>query len=92
MVAAYYGISGYVAGMDAERENWRIWTTLRCGARFLGQDMSSYTNEAGLIDIGRAGCSDGRFLAKFDEIREAAARPTPPEEWRGFGEVFQSKL
>ena len=89
LVAAYYGISGYVAALDADRETWRIWTTLRCGERFLGQDMSSNTNEAGLIDIGRAGCSDGRFLATVEEIRMAAARSEPPAERLRFGEVFR---
>jgi hypothetical protein len=42
VVAAYYGISGYKAAMDDEYEKQKLWTTLRCGERFLGQDMSSY--------------------------------------------------
>jgi hypothetical protein len=39
--------------------------------------MSAYTNEFGLIDIGRAGCANDRFLATWDEIREANASPEP---------------
>jgi hypothetical protein len=94
LVAAYYGITGYMAAMDVEQENRRLWTTLRCGERFLGQDMSRYAgpdpDRPEVIDIGRAGCSNGRFLATFYEIREALAHPDPPEP--GFGQVFQYKL
>jgi hypothetical protein len=43
LVAAYYGISDYMAAVNSNAEDMRIWTTLRCGERFLGQDMSSYT-------------------------------------------------
>jgi hypothetical protein len=95
LVAAYYGISGYMAAMNAEYEKQKFWTTLRCGERFLGQDMSSYSSPSRpeVIDIGRAGCSNSTFWATFDEIREALARPEPPPElWRGFGEVFRFKL
>jgi hypothetical protein len=42
----------------AAAENWKLWGTLRCDERFLDRDMSEYTKGAGLIDIGRAGCSD----------------------------------
>jgi hypothetical protein len=92
LVAGYYAITGYMAALDAEQENRKLWNTLRCGERFLGQDMSAYTNAAGLIDIGRAGCSDDRFLASFEEIRRAVARPDPPDDWRGFREVFRYNL
>jgi hypothetical protein len=62
-------------------KNWtddtRLWKVLRCGGQFLGKDMTAYTNEYGLIDIVRAGCSDARFLARLDEIRDAMNQPTP---------------
>ena len=44
LVAAYYGITAHVAAHDADREEWKFWNTLRCGERFLGQDMSSYAS------------------------------------------------
>ncbi|MDP2355736.1 MAG: hypothetical protein Q8M31_06700 [Beijerinckiaceae bacterium] len=58
-------------------ETTRIWKGLRCGSQFLGKDMTAYTNEFGLVDIGRAGCSDGNFLARSDEIRQALNEPAP---------------
>ena len=58
-------------------DNARNWKVLRCGSQFLGKDMTAYTNEHGLIDIGRAGCSEGKFLTRFDEIREAMNQPAP---------------
>jgi hypothetical protein len=79
-VASHFDV---IKEQDRLRKNWtddtRLWKTLRCGSQFLGKDMTAYTNEYGLIDIGRAGCSDGRFLARFDEIREAMKQPAPPK-------------
>jgi hypothetical protein len=93
LVAAYYGIHAYMAGVIVKQENRRLagnWTTLRCAERFLGQDMSRYTNEAGLIDIGGAGCSDRPFLATFEEIREAVASPASPS--LSLGAVYRDLL
>jgi hypothetical protein len=94
VVAAYYGISGYLAAIDAEQANRKLWSTLQCGERFLGQDMSRFASPSRpeVIDIGKAGCSNSSFFATFDEIREAVTRSDPPAEWRGFGEVFSFKL
>jgi hypothetical protein len=94
VVAAYYCISGYLAALEAEQANRKLWSTLQCGERFLGQDMSKFASPARpeVIDIGKAGCSNSNFFATFDEIREAVARRDPPAEWRGFGEVFPFKL
>jgi len=95
LVAAYYGITGYMTAIKSEQENQRMWMTLRCGERFLDRDMSRYAIDPSrpeVIDIGKAGCSDGRFLATFEEIRGALASPEPPEWWRGFGHVFRSEL
>jgi hypothetical protein len=90
LVGAYCVISGYMVALDADRETWRIWNTLRCGERFLGQDMSSYASpvRSDVIDIGRAGCSTSTFWASYDEIRAAVARSGPPAEDLRFGEVF----
>jgi hypothetical protein len=63
------------SGNRAANNDWQLWNTLRCGKRFLDQDMSKFTNDFGNIDIGKAGCSDRSFLANFDEIRDAIARP-----------------
>ena len=90
VVAAYYGISAHVAAQNDAWEDWKIWNTLRCGERFLGRDMSAYTNEAGLIDIGKAGCSNDRFLATFDEIRTALASAEPSGD--RYSQVFWPKL
>jgi hypothetical protein len=90
LVAAYFGITAHVAAQNAASESWKLWFTLRCGERFLGQDMSAYTNASGLIDIGKAGCSNDRFLATFDEIREALASAEPSGD--RYGEVFWPKL
>src|SRR5262245_13289100 len=83
LVAAYYGTAAHFAAQNAAAEDINIWITLRCGERFLGQDMSRFTNEAGLIDIGKAGCDlEGkRFLARFDEIRKAVATAEPPNPY-----------
>jgi NADH:ubiquinone oxidoreductase subunit 3 (subunit A) len=88
LVAAFYGIMGYMAGVVAEQANRKAWTTLRCGERFLDQDMSRFKNKDGLIDIGSAGCSDQPFLATFEEIREAVASPAPPS-LPGLGGVYR---
>jgi hypothetical protein len=94
LVAAYYGISGYFAALDVEKANRKLWSTLQCGERFLGQDMTRFASPSRpeVIDIGKAGCSNSSFFATFDEIREAVARPDPPAEGRGFGDVFPFKL
>jgi hypothetical protein len=52
--------------------------------------MSAYTNEYGLIDIGKAGCSSDRFLATFDEIRTARASAEPSGD--RYSQVFWPKL
>ena len=90
LVAAYFGITAHVAAHDAASEEWKLWFTLRCGERFLGQDMRDYTNAAGLIDIGKAGCSNDRFLATFDEIRTALASADPSGD--RYSQVFWPKL
>jgi hypothetical protein len=92
LIAVYYAISGYFEAVNADKETWRIWTTLRCGGHLLGKDVSGYTNEYGLIDLGRAGCSSKSFLATFEEIRMANARPKPPPDQLRFGDVFQFHL
>jgi hypothetical protein len=90
LIAVYCVISGYIAALDADRETWRIWGTLRCGERFLGQDMTSYASpvRSDVIDIGRAGCSNSTFWASYDEIRAAVAHSEPPAEDLRFGKVF----
>jgi hypothetical protein len=90
LVAAYYGIAAHLAAENAGYEDWKLWKTLRCGERFLDKDMSSYTNDGVVFDIGRAGCSDTRFLATFNEIRMAIAQ-TDPSDSR-YAEVFWPKF
>jgi len=69
LVAIYYGITGYMAVMEREQANWKLWNTLRCGARFLDQDMSKYTSPVRpeVIDIGRVARMSvfGRRATKF---------------------------
>jgi hypothetical protein len=91
-VAAYYGISAHVAANDADWENRKLWSTLRCGERFLGRDMSSYASSVRpeVIDIGKAGCSNSTFWATFDEIRTALASADPPDDQ--YSQVFWPKL
>jgi hypothetical protein len=59
LVAGYFGITGYMAALEREQANWKLWNTLRCGERFLGQDMSRYRSPVRpeVFDIGSAGCS-----------------------------------
>ena len=69
-----------------EREMWRV---LRCSEKFLGRDMSRFTNPYGLIDVGKAGCASTQFLATFDEIKDASMQPEPSTFdskafWRAF--------
>jgi hypothetical protein len=93
LVGAYCVIWAYVAALDADRETWRIWGTLRCGERFLGHDMTRYASpvRSDVIDIGRAGCSNSTFWASYDEIRAAVARSEPPPEDLRFSEVLWFK-
>jgi hypothetical protein len=94
LVAVYYGITGYMSVTEREQANWKLWTTLRCGERFLGQDMSKYVSPVRpeVFDIGGAGCSNKQFWATFDEIREAVAQSEPPAFGGGFGEDLRFKL
>src|SRR5262245_7640380 len=87
LVAAYYGLTGYMVARKSDQENRQLWTTLRCGERFLDRDMSAYRSPVRpeVFDIGKAGCSTSTSWATFQEIREAAAQSEPPEYWRGFG-------
>jgi hypothetical protein len=57
-----------------DREMWRV---LRCSEKFLGRDMSRFTNPYGLIDVGKAGCAPTQFLASIDEIENASLQPEP---------------
>jgi hypothetical protein len=54
--------------------------------------MSKYTSPVRpeVIDIGSAGCSNERFWATFEEIRDAVGR-SEPERLR-FGEVFRYNM
>ena len=92
VVAAYFGITAHVAATDADREEWKLWGTLRCGERFLGRDMSSYVSPVRpeVFDIGKAGCSSSTFWATFDEIRTALASDHPPRD--RYSQVFWPKL
>jgi hypothetical protein len=92
VVAAYYGISAHVAAQNDAWEDLKFWTTLRCGERFLGQDMSSYASPVRpeVFDIGKAGCSYSSFWATFDEIREALASDHPRAD--RYSQVFWPKL
>jgi hypothetical protein len=92
LVAVYYGIEAHVAAQNSSYEDWKMWNTLRCGERFLGQDMSSYTSpvRSEVIDIGKAGCSSSTFWATRDEIRMALAQ-TDPSDSR-YAEVFWPKF
>jgi len=78
-----------IEGSESAREMYRkLWITLRCGERFLDKDMTQFTNEYGLIDIGRAGCSSSSFLATFDEIRDALAKTNPPDPSPEYRRIF----
>jgi hypothetical protein len=92
VVAACYGISAHIAAHDAAWEDRKHWSTLRCGERFLGQDMSKYTSpyRPEVIDIGKAGCSNSSYWATFDEIRMALASADPPRD--RYSQVFWPKL
>lgn len=65
-------------------EDYRMWTTLRCGRAFIGKDMREYTNQYGNIDIGKAGCANKQFFATFEEIKNAMAEESPSQR-----EIFQ---
>jgi hypothetical protein len=76
LAAAYYGITAYVTAVDANQYEWKLWTTLRCGERFLGQDMSSYTNRTHRHWQG--GLSHDRKMAlKIHRFSVLAPRPIP---------------
>jgi hypothetical protein len=91
VVAAYYGITAHVAAIDADQGERKFWSTLRCGERFLDQDMSRYANPTRpeMFDIGKAGCSGSSFWATFAEIRSALASDHPRDR---YSEVFWSNL
>jgi hypothetical protein len=73
---AIYGFYGALTkAAESSTNERRIWTAMRCGEKFLNQDMSQYTNAIGNIDIGRAGCSTDQFWTNFDEIRETRGKP-----------------
>jgi hypothetical protein len=92
LVAAYFGITAHVAAQNDAWEDLQFWNTLRCGERFLGQDMSSYVSPVRpeVFDIGKAGCSYRTFWATFDEIREALASDHPRAD--RYSQVFWPKL
>ena len=75
--------AGYVTWMsfqqvsESRSREHEMWRVLRCSEKFLGRDMSRFTNPYGLIDVGKAGCSSTQFLATFDEIEDASRQPEP---------------
>jgi hypothetical protein len=90
LTAVYAAIASHLSGLDAAEKSWRIWSTLRCGEQFLNRDMTAFTNEFGLIDIGKAGCSESRFLATVDEIRTAVR--TTDDASQAYTRVFKREL
>jgi hypothetical protein len=79
-VLVFVAIGAVISAKKAADSAHENWTTLRCGKAFIGRDMTSYTNQYGNIDIGRAGCSYKQFLARFEEINEALAQPDPSSD------------
>ena len=67
----------HLNAFESEKAARHLWSTLRCGAKFLDQDMAKYTNEVGNIEIGRAGCGESPFLARKEEIRDALLQEDP---------------
>jgi hypothetical protein len=83
-VAAWVFAGGYLDASTADSEVRHRWRVLRCGERFLDQDMRQYTTQNGLIDIGKAGCSPPSFLASLDEVRTALLTTQPPDAGKQF--------
>ena len=75
---------------DMAAADQRMWVTLRCAERFLDKDMSGFTNVYGNIDIGKAGCASGPFLATFDEVREALKQADPFT--KRYSDVFNAEI
>jgi hypothetical protein len=82
-------VYAHFIALDGEQQDMKTWRTLQCAQKFLNQDMSAYTNQLGLIDIGRAGCSFDPFYSTFGEIRRAADIPRTEGK---YGEYFQRML
>ena len=54
--------------------------------------MSEFKNAAGLIDIGKAGCSDTSFLATFNKESVRRLRGAMLESDARYSEVFWPKF
>lgn len=71
-LAAAYGIyEQWAAFSEAKASNWKMTTTLECGARKSEERLKEAVNQYGLIDLGKVGCADEQFLASLDELRQA---------------------
>jgi len=84
LAGIYAFVTAHMQAMEADQRNYELWLVLRCGEKFLNRDMSAYTNEFGNIDIGKAGCANRQFFARFDEIKEALAQARPKSIYRDY--------
>ena len=90
VVVSQFALMFFPDQVAALREMWRV---LRCSEKFLGRDMSRFTNAYGLIDVGKAGCASTQFLATFDEIKDASMQPEPSTfDSKAFWKAFLNSI
>ena len=78
---------------ESRSRDHEMWRVLRCSEKFLGRDMSRFTNPYGLIDVGKAGCASTQFLATFDEIKDASMQPEPSTfDSKAFWKAFLNSI
>jgi hypothetical protein len=70
LTAVYVAYQDWMVSIERNNEDHEILRTLRCGSRMSDDALRLTVNEFGLIDLGKTGCANKRFLASFEEIRK----------------------
>lgn len=81
VLAAIYGFyEQWTTFAEAKNSNWKMMTTLECGARLSEETLKPAVNQAGLIDLGKVGCASQQFWASSSELLQARNGATR-REW-----------
>jgi hypothetical protein len=72
---------------DEAYKTYDLWKTLKCGHETLKGNYDPHKDAAGMIDLGKVGCAQRKFLSWPLEIEDAAKEKNPLDEarWQGFG-------
>src|SRR4026208_1885614 len=74
LVAAYSAFITYQKSADYRaqqlREYFDVKFAYQCAARQTDENLRQFVNDYGLIDLIKAGCTEQKMVASFDELKQ----------------------